>query len=338
MERTKRSSTIVATTVRWVMQCVRRRRKRDHELWKLAGLDPRAPASPDQHVTVDRYLAVWHRALELVDDPAFPLEAAAAFDVETLGLFGFLAISCATLGEAYARTATVRDLYNVGASWDLDPRGSTLRLVWNGWSVRAPGRDAADTYQVAEMLTVARHLTQKRLVPARVTFTFPRPADPRPFVASFGVMPEFGADHSGLEADLSWLALPVRSGNPRLRDHFEKECRAALEQLGRAPEFTAQARRRIAASMNGERLTLKGLARALAVTERTLQRRLAEEGTTFAELVDEVRREFAERYLARPHLSLGEVSWLIGFDEPSSFFKAFRRWTGKTPRTWRAGG
>jgi AraC-like DNA-binding protein len=78
------------------------------------------------------------------------------------------------------------------------------------------------------------------------------------------------------------------------------------------------------------------VARSLGLSPRSLQRRLADEGTRYNDLVDEVRRQFAELYLARPRLAVSEVAYLVGFTDPSAFFKAFRRWTGLTPSDYRA--
>jgi AraC-like DNA-binding protein len=69
----------------------------------------------------------------------------------------------------------------------------------------------------------------------------------------------------------------------------------------------------------------------LHVSERSLQRRLDAEGTSFAQLVDEVRRDLALRYVADARIALGEVAYLLGFAEPSPFYRAFKRWTGMTP-------
>ena len=74
-----------------------------------------------------------------------------------------------------------------------------------------------------------------------------------------------------------------------------------------------------------------------AVTPRTLQRRLREEGVGYAALVEEMRAKFAAEYLNDPSLSISEISYLLGFSEPSAFSRAFRRWTGKSPQTFRSG-
>ena len=81
--------------------------------------------------------------------------------------------------------------------------------------------------------------------------------------------------------------------------------------------------------------TLQTAAAHLRTSPRTLKRRLQEEGTTFQDLLDSVRCDLAKRYLEEPRLALGEVSFLLGFSEPSAFHRAFKRWTGKTPLAYR---
>lgn len=329
------AGTISSVAAAWVIECARRRGANVSELFELSGLDPKAPPDPDRHLPASRYVALWERAAQRCG-PDLPLEAGATFDVDSLGVFGFLAISCDTLGDAQARTAAVRALYNVGASWELERHRRVLRLVWNPWPLRSPALAIVSTYQVAEMLTATRRLTHARLVPRRVAFRHSRPADTTAHRKVFGLEPDFDADFDGLEADASWLELPIRTANPRLRAYFEKQCAAVQAEFAQDPPFAAQVRRQLSATMNGSHASMKEVATALSVTERTLHRKLAQEGTGYATLLDEVRHEFAERYLARKNLALAEIGFLLGFDDSSSFFRAFRRWTGTTPGRWRA--
>jgi AraC-like DNA-binding protein len=80
----------------------------------------------------------------------------------------------------------------------------------------------------------------------------------------------------------------------------------------------------------------EAVAQALLLSERTLQRRLQEEGTSYQQLLDDTRRELAEQYLAQPNLPLLEIAYLLGFADPSNFFRAFRRWFDATPGEYRA--
>src|SRR5262245_42304363 len=105
-------------------------------LFESVGLDPAAPPDADRHVAAEQYFELWERALSLVQDPPFPVRVGAAFDLEALEAFGFLAMACETLRDAYERTARVRSLYNVGSRWELEAEGERMRMTWIPWSVK----------------------------------------------------------------------------------------------------------------------------------------------------------------------------------------------------------
>ena len=96
-----------------------------------------------------------------------------------------------------------------------------------------------------------------------------------------------------------------------------------------------RARIAIRSALHGGVPGVAEVARRLQTSERTLQRRLAEQGTSFQRLVDEVRADMARRYLRHTAVELVEVSYLLGFTHPNSFFRAFKRWTGRTPESYR---
>ncbi|MGA9526123.1 MAG: helix-turn-helix transcriptional regulator, partial [Myxococcaceae bacterium] len=108
-----------------------------------------------------------------------------------------------------------------------------------------------------------------------------------------------------------------------------------LARLPKADDFVLQVRQRVTSALSGGEPTLEAIASQLAITPRTLQRRLKEHGTTYQLLLEELRRELALRYLRDHGLEISEVAFLLGFSEPSAFHRAFRRWTGTTPLSFR---
>jgi AraC-like DNA-binding protein len=307
-------------------------------LFELVGLDPAAPPNTEHHLAADTYYDVWERAMQLVQDPTFPVRVGTSFDLEALEAFGFLAMSCETLRDAYERTARVRSLYNVGSRWELEVEGELMRMIWLPWPIKVRSelaRRSVNEYQVAEMLASICQMTQRRLVPRRIAFRHSAPRDVSAHQELLGRAPEFEASYDGFEVELGWLAEPIRGKNPKLRAYFEKQCERARAAFESDPAFTALVRQRLAANMEGGGLSMAEVARSLGTSPRSLHRRLADEGTSFNDLLDEVRRQFAEQYLARPRLAVTEVAYLVGFNDPSAFFKAFRRWTGVTPSEYR---
>lgn len=185
------------------------------------------------------------------------------------------------------------------------------------------------------MLASICKLTQRRWVPRRIAFRHSAPRDVSAHQELLGRAPQFESSFDGFEADAAWLSEPVRTKNVKLRDYFEKQCQLARQAFMNDPPFTALVRQRLAVSMDGGAPSMEDVARSLGKSPRSLHRHLAGEGTRFNDLLDDVRRQFAEQYLARPRLAVSEVAYLVGFNDSSAFFKAFRRWTGVTPNEYR---
>jgi len=333
------ASSITSVAGLALIRAVARLGKPVEALFQLIAVDPRAPPNVDQHLSAEKYYELWEHAMQLVQDPSFGVRVGASFDLEELEAFGFLAMACETLRDAYERTAKVRALYNVGSRWELIVEADRMRMVWMPWPIKVRSelaRRSVNEYQVAEMLTCVRQMTARRLMPLRIAFRHTAPRDTAPHRELLGRLPEFEADFDGFEAELGWLDEPVRGKNPKLRAYFEKQCESSRQAFSSDPAFTALVRQRLAANMEGGALGMADVARALGTSPRSLHRRLQDEGTNFNELVDQVRQKFAEQYLARPKLAISEVAYLVGFNGPSAFHKAFRRWTGVTPSEYRS--
>ena len=132
--------------------------------------------------------------------------------------------------------------------------------------------------------------------------------------------------------------LPMRRANIVLQSVLERH---AMDVAARMPETAVvddHVRRVIEAGLTAGEVTVGSVARALAMSTRTLQRRLARDGTSFRDLLDDVRRAAGARHLANPALSNAEVAYVLGFSELPAFHRACRRWFGRTPREFRMRG
>jgi AraC-like DNA-binding protein len=304
------------------------------ELLSGSGIAPDAPPRADDHVPVERYLEVWRRVMARVGDDAFPLRVASAFTLEDHELFGFLAISCETLGQAYEKTAAYRALYSVGARWELTEDAQATRLVWYPWpgDVNDPGYRAAMDLSVADMSHSIRRLGAAQPMPREVKLARSAPSSTTAFVEHYGVEPRFRSQLYELVYSPDITGMKISSFNSRLRDYFEQGCRELSAKLGAETSVATRVRRHLMSAMDGGNSSVDEVARRLGMSSRSLQRHLADEQTSYNDLLTEVREEFAKRYLTRGSVSASEVAYLIGFSEPQAFFKAFKRWTGMTPR------
>jgi AraC-like DNA-binding protein len=208
--------------------------------------------------------------------------------------------------------------------------GLSLRYVLPG-----PPSRHSDECALAEVVLGVRALSGQDVVPRAVRFRHAAPADTREHAAIFRAPIAFEAPHTELELDDAALDLRLPHATEAFSAIFEAQVQRALARLpgesGTTGDVVAAAR----ATLGAGECTLERTARALGMSERTLQRRLREAGTTFAAIVDSIRREMAVEYLDK-RMPVTEIAFLLGYAEPSAFHHAFKRWTGTTPERARA--
>ncbi len=249
---------------------------------------------------------------------------------ETLKDAGMLLVmASATVRSALERVVRIQELWGDGARFAMLPAedGGLVRYMYPR-PLAARSRHV-DECAMAEVVVALRHLTGEEIRPRVVRFPHARPGDTRGHAELFRCPLEFSADHTELVLDQSTLSLPMRHAHEVYREIFEREVERALASRPRARALSSQVRTLVRAAVAVPDHASHA-ARALRTSTRTLQRRLREEGTSLGEIVEEVRLELAERYLAQA-LPIKEIASKLGYTEPSAFHRAFKRWTGLTP-------
>lgn len=309
------------------------------DIGSLLGDAVSSPPKADEHIPVERYFEVWGRAMALLKSDAFPLRVASHAQLEDSEVFGFLAMSCETLGEAYDKTASYRALYAAGARWEQVVGAREDRLVWYPWpgDLRDAGYTAAIDFGVADMANAIRRLGRARPRPTAVHLCHAAPANVAPYRDFYGVDPKFNSKLYELVYAPGLRAEPIATFNSKLRNYFDEECRKLAATSASDGTVVAQVRKVLIATMNGGDPSIEATAKTMGMSARSLQRHLAEEGSRYNDLLADIRAELAKRYLARGTVSVTEVAYLLGFAEPPAFFKAFKRWTGMTPRAFQQG-
>jgi AraC-like DNA-binding protein len=170
-------------------------------------------------------------------------------------------------------------------------------------------------------------------MPARVVFMRPRMAPVEAYREILGCPVDFDGPHIAIWFDAAAAAQPVLSGNAELAAEADRLSARYIDEL--APESTAaRVRTLLLKAMPSGEFGRDAIARSLNQSASTLQRRLRDEGATYQELLDATRHEMALEYLRQGGHSLVDVAFLLGFTDQSNFTRAFRRWTGKTPREY----
>jgi AraC-like DNA-binding protein len=188
-------------------------------------------------------------------------------------------------------------------------------------------------FELAFIVMLARLGTRARLLPVGLTMPSPPPGDA--YRDLLGV-PFRAGESTGVTFSAADASRPFLTANEEMWRVFEPELRRRLAALDRVESTTDRVRAALLELLPAGRPDAGAVARRLALSSRTLQRRLAGEGTTFQAVLDRTRLALAHSYLNRPEVTVAEVAFLLGYDEPSSFYRAFHRWSGTTPQQARA--
>jgi AraC-like DNA-binding protein len=300
-----------------------------------AGLDRRSLDDPDARIAGAMAENVWREALGASRDPGLALRAAEAVPPGAYRVLDYAAAASENLGEALRRVASYFGI--VGrAHLEIETSGDVHTLVLSSAVQGRALPPPAEEYTLAAVLLRTRSATNVPWIPARVTFTFEPPEDTALHRRIFGVDPIFGAERATMAvAPSDWMQASA-GADPNLAAILDEHARAVIAKLPASEDsFATRVAHAIASALSGGDPSLAAIAKALHTTERTLQRRLEDEGTSFASVVASERERAARGYLERREVAIAEVAWLLGFSDQSAFTRAFRRWTGMTPARYR---
>jgi len=189
-------------------------------------------------------------------------------------------------------------------------------------------------YCFSWMISLARHGTGTQLNPVRVEYVQRRP-NSLLLERNFGCKIVGGASRNTIIFRASDATAPFVTRNVELLELLAPQFEEQLRQYKEEDSFIELVRRAIQDRLTGQRPSMDMISEALHMSSRTLQRRLQESGSTFQRVLDEARHQMARYYLSNSVLELTETSYLLGFEDPNSFGRAFRTWEGVPPSDWR---
>ncbi|MGZ9225778.1 MAG: AraC family transcriptional regulator ligand-binding domain-containing protein, partial [Anaerolineales bacterium] len=179
-----------------------------------------------------------------------------------------------------------------------------------------------------------RNFTGVDIHPLEVTFTYPEPEARSEYERVFGCPVLFDKKDNSFTIDMSIVNTPILLANPGLLEYFERYAQEFLAEMDRKDEHTRTVTKIILSKLDDEALSINKVAKEMAVSVRTLQKRLEDEGVLFSDLYKDIRQKLAQKYL-RENYTVEQITYLLGFSEPSVFRKAFKKWSGITPREYR---
>ena len=310
------------------------------DVCRAADLDPRWFDNPNSRLPASAMERLWAAGERLTGNPDLGLHTGASYNPGALGIVGYAVLSCRTAREALDRLSRYAALLNEGLQVQVIEENDNTHVQFGAddrfesFLHRTP-RQVMETL-ASGVVTTLNRLSNMTLEPTLVTFRHGAPASTTAHTRVLGATVRFAQPENRVIYRSAALQANLLSADPALLLMFEGDARRRLEQLESRGGVSGRVLHLLGEKLKGEVPSLATVASELAMSERSIQRALGEEATSFRQLVDEVRKELALEHLGRPGASAADVAFLLGFSEPSAFTRAFRRWTGSSPTQFRS--
>ena len=303
-------------------------------LFQKARIDPRHFKDPTARISQASSNELWKNVAKAVDDPSFALKLGELWHPSHMHALGYAWLASSTLRTALNRLVRYIKVVSDSTEVILAEKGDQLSIA-----VTNPAREKVPYWysdgDLSIVMAMCRANYGDKLSPEAVTFKYPAPKSTADYYAYFRCPIEFNARHSSIVFPGKIVDKRLSGSNPmlaQLNDQVMVKYMARLDE----DDIISRVKITIIELLADGRLSDGKVAETLYMSNRTLQRKLQEQGTTFKKILTDVRHELALKYIQNHQMTLTELSFQLGFSEMSAFSRAFKHWTGKSPRDFRA--
>ncbi|WP_299756691.1 AraC family transcriptional regulator [uncultured Pontibacter sp.] len=333
---TPEAHTLSAPSVGLLLHVLRQQGQDVETICRQIGLDQQLVQDVNARITVETVQDLWNTAIAATQDPDLALHVAESINPTSMGTIAYVMMNAPTLHESLLKLCKYQDIICGAIRTSLEVQGqqALVKLQIVSPALQNP-RNALDSelviYKNAFSALVGQELKYKQ-----VLLAYPEPQSIKEHTRIFaGAELEFGATYGGLVFDAAYLKLPVVTANPELNQFFEQYAEEYLQKMHQPKTVRKRVQRQIAQLLKGEEPGISTVARSLAMSVRSLQGKLKEEGTTYQALLDEVRKQIAVKHLQDNQNTITDIAYLLGYSEPSVFSRSFKKWTGMAPAAYR---
>jgi len=308
---------------------------RPEAILRSVGLDRSSLADPHGFIPCAAFTRLLEDAAGSTGDSCFGLHFGEHFSPKNVGPLAYVTLNSPTFAVGFENIVRYHGVHNDGAhiSFAIDGKWAYIRQRLTDPTVEAPRQH--NEFTAAVGLNMMRLMAGSRWAPADVHFAHPEPEDTSEHHRVFAAPVSFGHVTNAFVVDREFVERPVPAADEQLYPILRRYLDRALKEMPREDHLLSSVRRVIAEVMRDGDLAIGPVASKLAMSPRTLQRRLEEHGTDFRRVAEDTRRRFAINYLRDPKHTLTEIAYLLGYSEVSAFNRAFKRWTASTPSDYR---
>jgi AraC-like DNA-binding protein len=325
--------TVAASGVRALLELAVARGASRCALTERSRIDPAELEDRDNRIPFDKYVALMKAGQDLCNDPALALHFGESVDASEIGFTHQIGASsmveAIAVGNRYARLAVEVDEGSADR-YVLSRIGGRLWLI----DTRKNPNDFPELTEssFARMICSIRQFVGEKSILKEVHVTHAAPKYRAEYDRIFRVPVVFESDKNALLVDESMLSLKTPVSPAYAAEVLTAHADELLEKLESSKSTKARVERLLMPSLKGGDASMKTIAGKLGVSRQTLFRKLKSEGVTFEKVLDELRYKQALHYLSGKKMSVNQTSYLVGFSDPAAFSRAFKRWTGSTPR------
>lgn len=307
------------------------------------GLDLSSATDPMARYPAHLGLAFWQKAMAQIGEELLGVELALQFLPLNFNALGYALMASENLGQMYLRLSRYAHIVTDAADirFEVGPGAGCLSVMGDAallGTVDAATRWTIFDYALLTVVRGSRMLFGRDFMPLEIRMQRQRPKDHARFERVFRCVPIYGCDDNALVVDLATLNKPLSYANTEVVKASETALARYESNLGDRA-LTEQIAVVLKELLPSGEPRQEDVAQRLNMTLRTMQRRLTEADSCYRDVLNDTRQQLAQSYLgSEPQYSVGEIAFLLGFSEVSAFTRAFRRWTGTSPREWRSQG
>lgn len=304
------------------------------QILKQSGLTQQQLDDPHYMVPFSKVGALFMLLMQQTGDAGLGLLVGSLVQPRSYQVLGYAVMSSATLGEAIDRLIRYEKLVGKLGSTEFSRQDEVCRLSWR-CPFQGPWTAFLEDAAIAGWVTFGRQLLTERVNIKRVCFYHGPQAGVERYQSIFHSEVLFQQDWCGVEFDAALLLSPISSADPGLKAMMDAQAETLLRDFEQKANLHNEVRALVTQLLPGGEPTLDVVAEHLKIPDRTLQNRLREGGTPFKEFVDGIRKTLVVNYLRDESFTLLDIAFLLGFSEQSSFSRAFKRWYGQAPQSYR---
>ncbi|GAB3094998.1 AraC family transcriptional regulator [Aestuariicella hydrocarbonica] len=300
-----------------------------------AGIDPSQLQRPENRIDFACQERLWQLAMEATRDDSFPLTFARQSQPASFNLAGYIAMNSRTIGDAIDAMEVYQRSAGEGGVFTISRHGQHIAIEYQPVNPEAAISTVRSCALLAANLMLGRWLVGPAYTPNTVELCLPKPARPENFTDFFQCPVQFGQAKNVIRFPRALESIAIPHASLELLSLMQQRAEKIIQARNPGNTLTLKVASLIATSLQGQEPDRASVAEKLGISQRTLQRRLASEQTSYQEVLDQTRNDLALDYLRQPQLTITDIAYLLGFTEPSAFYRAFKKWQGITPGQYR---